>query len=190
MNFVDSSGQRFGRLVVLRRTEGRRVRFLCKCDCGKETTVAAGNLRGKNTQSCGCLRKDAVSLRKTKPTIELVSRQVWTFYQRNARIRSISWDISFEDLKKLIFAPCHYCGESGVNATRTSWTARTGARRVLGTNGIDRLDNSQGYMADNCVSCCKYCNFGKNTRSVQEFVKWAVRLGRRLEMTHADFLHF
>jgi len=37
--------------------------------------------------------------------------------------------------------------------------------------GIDRWDNSQGYLADNVVPCCKDCNRAKNTRTPREFVE-------------------
>ena len=32
--------------------------WLCRCDCGKETVVTAGNLINGNTRSCGCLAQD------------------------------------------------------------------------------------------------------------------------------------
>ena len=28
-------------------------------------------------------------------------------------------------------------------------------------NGIDRMDQKHGYVIENCVSCCKLCNFMK-----------------------------
>lgn len=62
MKFDDLSGQRFGRLTVIRR-EGsitypsgqKQTCFLCRCDCGKETLVTRRNLTSGNTKSCGCL---------------------------------------------------------------------------------------------------------------------------------------
>ena len=56
MKLVDLTGQRFGRLVVLRRAEniGRQTAWLCKCDCGNEKTVPMWNLRSGQTISCGC----------------------------------------------------------------------------------------------------------------------------------------
>lgn len=54
------AGDRFGRLVVLReapdRLRGFRA-FVCRCDCGQETTVPTGPLRNGHTRSCGCLAK-------------------------------------------------------------------------------------------------------------------------------------
>ena len=58
-NFRDLTGQRFGELTVLRRgADGKRrqTRWVCRCDCGEETSVYATNLTRGRTQSCGCTR--------------------------------------------------------------------------------------------------------------------------------------
>jgi hypothetical protein len=55
--FVDLTGQRFGAWTVLELLprEARDVRYLCRCDCGAERPVLAGNLRtGKSTRCIGC----------------------------------------------------------------------------------------------------------------------------------------
>ena len=59
--FVDLTGQRFGRLVVinlLTSKDAKRLKWLCKCDCGNECVVLGHNLVGGHTKSCGCLRKE------------------------------------------------------------------------------------------------------------------------------------
>lgn len=53
--FEDKTGKRFGRLVVLYKN-GKKWR--CKCDCGNETDVFSGGLKGGKTQSCGCLMRE------------------------------------------------------------------------------------------------------------------------------------
>lgn len=61
----DLSGQKFGRLTVIKRVvypEGIRqgkTHWLCKCDCGKTTVVAAKSLKKGTTKSCGCLRSES-----------------------------------------------------------------------------------------------------------------------------------
>lgn len=57
----DETGNRYGRLVVLRRAEERksgRVCWVCKCDCGNEAIVSGESLRNGCTRSCGCLRRE------------------------------------------------------------------------------------------------------------------------------------
>ena len=57
-------GQRFGKLTVVKFVEmdsRRQSIWLCKCDCGKETLVRAGNLRRLHTRSCGCIQKQHAS---------------------------------------------------------------------------------------------------------------------------------
>lgn len=59
--FIDKTGQRFGRLVVLNREAKRdngQQQWRCRCDCGNETIVSGSGLCGKATSSCGCLRDE------------------------------------------------------------------------------------------------------------------------------------
>ena len=55
---IDLTGQKFGRLTVIRRA-GRdklgKYLWLCKCECGKETVVRGYTLKNGSTKSCGCL---------------------------------------------------------------------------------------------------------------------------------------
>lgn len=58
-NFIDITGQRFGRLTVLRYAPERGPGYwLCRCDCGTEFVTEGQALRKGNTRSCGCLRAD------------------------------------------------------------------------------------------------------------------------------------
>lgn len=54
----DLTGQRFGRLLVLRPAKKHRDRtcWVCRCDCGNQHTATAHNLKAGKTTSCGCLR--------------------------------------------------------------------------------------------------------------------------------------
>lgn len=55
----DLTGQRFGKLVVLKYafSKNKKVYWHCKCDCGTEIDVQANSLVTGNTTSCGCARK-------------------------------------------------------------------------------------------------------------------------------------
>ena len=64
MKVCDLTGKRFGKLVVIERTEtpanvkAKRPYWLCLCDCGKETTVSGANLQS-GVSSCGCKRRES-----------------------------------------------------------------------------------------------------------------------------------
>lgn len=59
--FIDLTGQRFGRLVVIRengRSKNKKVLWLCQCDCGNQCTVPGDRLKRGDTKSCGCYRRE------------------------------------------------------------------------------------------------------------------------------------
>lgn len=59
---MDMIGKRFGRLTVIRfdRHNGTKMnkKWVCACDCGKQTSVYQSNLLSGNTKSCGCLKRE------------------------------------------------------------------------------------------------------------------------------------
>lgn len=57
---IDMTGQKFGRLTVLRLAEKpyKSPLWVCICDCGIQTVVDGRNLRSGNSSSCGCLKKE------------------------------------------------------------------------------------------------------------------------------------
>lgn len=69
---ADISGQRFGRLiavrreVVPRRSGGTLSRWVCRCDCGNESRTALGSLRRGLAKSCGCWQSDVTTARSLK----------------------------------------------------------------------------------------------------------------------------
>lgn len=57
---IDLTGQHFGKLTPLYKTEKRqrgRVIWHCKCQCGNQCDVSAAYLYSGQTRSCGCLGK-------------------------------------------------------------------------------------------------------------------------------------
>lgn len=60
----DLIGQRFGKLVVLEKSDykklpsGKKLQWKCQCDCGNICYVVGDYLRKGNTKSCGCLKKE------------------------------------------------------------------------------------------------------------------------------------
>lgn len=83
-----------------------------------------------------------------------------------AKQRGKTWTLTPIEAFTLITSNCTYCGFS------PSWPAT----RV----GIDRVDNSIGYTADNCVSCCSTCNSAKGEKTVDAFTAWIKMVYSRL----------
>lgn len=59
MKRTDLTGDRYGRLLVIRQAESENNKrtWLCKCDCGNEITLKGVYLKTGDTRSCGCLKK-------------------------------------------------------------------------------------------------------------------------------------
>ena len=59
--FIDMTGQKFGRLTVLKKDskqhKDKSAYWICQCDCGNTTIVKGASLRNGNTTSCGCSRR-------------------------------------------------------------------------------------------------------------------------------------
>lgn len=57
-NFIDISGQTFGRLTAVepvKLTGRKEIYWLCQCECGATKHVMSQNLREGKIRSCGCL---------------------------------------------------------------------------------------------------------------------------------------
>lgn len=56
----DLTGQKFGRLTVIKRQENSS-KWECLCECGNKVITTTNHLKTGHTQSCGCLQKDRAS---------------------------------------------------------------------------------------------------------------------------------
>lgn len=57
---IDLTGKTFGRWTVVGpggTSRKQEARWLCRCTCGNEKTVASSILRGGKSKSCGCYRQ-------------------------------------------------------------------------------------------------------------------------------------
>lgn len=74
---VDITGQRFGRLVVIKPTNKRKhgyVVWLCLCDCGKNVEATTRNLINNHIRSCGCLAKEIRSKTMREKQLEFCKK--------------------------------------------------------------------------------------------------------------------
>lgn len=150
MALIDMVGKRFGRLVVLERSEnnGNKVMWRCKCDCGKIVDVFGTYLRTGDTKSCGCYASDARKNRATKHNM-CKSRlyRIWhsmkirCYNPKNKRYhcyggKGVSvceeWKNDFSEFMKWAY-------ENGYDENAPKWECT-----------IDRIDSNGNYCPENC----------------------------------------
>lgn len=89
--FVDITGNKYGRLTVIERAENQNKKpmWLCKCDCGNTKIVRADSLKNGSTLSCGCLLKESTSQRFLK---DIIGKKFgrWTIIKRAKSVNGIS----------------------------------------------------------------------------------------------------
>lgn len=161
---VNEEGRVYDNLTVVKRVpspEGKKVAcWLCSCVCGRNIVVEGAWLRNKGIKSCGCLYPNKLSL------VEIFMRH----YQKNAKDRSIEWDLTFEDFVKITSQPCTYCGRPADYLYRSGFVG----------SGIDRIKATVGYTISNVVPCCKECNIAKGIRDSVDFVAWIKRVNEHM----------
>lgn len=168
--FKDLSGQKFNRLLVLKRVanHGKKSAFECRCDCGNTTIVTGSELKRKNgpTISCGCYRMEVNRLEFG----EAAQRKVFGRYKAGAKSRKIKFDIEYDYFIGICKKPCTYCGTEAANIIQPGTRARRPDTGNFICNGIDRSDNSEGYIIGNCVACCQICNYMKRMMTKEQFL--------------------
>jgi len=171
------TGQRFGRLVVIEQkgnVHGSSL-WLVRCDCGKEKLLRGGNLINGGTTSCGCLKAEHDSLYGKKwalpPGVSSRNR-ILDAYKRGASRRGLCWKLPDNTFDTLISQSCHYCGSAPSQEEYRSpesfrYSDTPNAKFLY--NGIDRVNNKEGYTVENIVPCCSTCNKMKGTMNEEEF---------------------
>jgi hypothetical protein len=174
-------GKRFGRLVVIseapRRRTGKhqilRRYFLVECDCGDKFEVSASSLTSKLTLSCGCYGREKrlaglmnwkFKRRQFLDVEILVVKDLYQRYKSGALRRKLEWGISLEQFKTLTSSPCYYTNKNPESIHVYNQDSYL-------YNGIDRIDNTKGYVVDNCVPCCFAVNKAKGTLTEKDFLK-------------------
>lgn len=159
---IDLTGLRFGRLEVIEEVspkERNDTYWVCKCDCGFKTLVDSSNVRSGRVKSCGCLKRQNWA---TDPD-DFMYQQ----YKNDAKQREIEFSLSKELFIDLINQNCRYCNcpPSQENNRGKKWGP------IIYT-GIDRIDSDLGYITDNVVPCCEFCNRAKLNLGLGEFYWW------------------
>lgn len=158
---TDLTGQRFGRLVVVSRSDNCRPKapkWVCHCDCGKTVTTRSCSLFSGGTQSCGCLRNERV--KQSNSTHGLSGTPEYR-----------SWHSMLYRCTKTTHKSYPLYGGRGITVcarwhTFESFLEDMGCR-PSSLHSVDRISNDDGYHCGHCEEC-QHNGWGENCR-------WATR---------------
>lgn len=163
------TGQRFGKLVVIKKTARRvatRIVWQCLCDCGTVSFATTGNLVSGHKKSCNCLNRhpdrESAIYSKLYKSIKRLHKK------RGGEVATL---VTLREFTQLSKQACAYCAAPPYRYVEDSLTDL-----VIQVSGIDRIDSSLGYVQENTVSCCTMCNGAKTDHSLVDFKEWAIRL--------------
>lgn len=161
MKLTNLSGNKFNRLLVISKYDKQsgHTTYLCKCDCNNEVVVKGIHLTSGHTKSCGCYMKEKTTKRNLSKGKNF-NKQFY-YYKRNAKRRDIEFNLDLIEFERIRNNSCAYCGQDG-------------------PNGIDRINNNEGYILTNCAPCCTICNKAKDTMTVEQFKTWIKRVYKEI----------
>ena len=156
-----------------------------KCDeCRKKQNEYGRESRKKNKAGVVVKRKRAREKKKRENPEGLMEMDRMNNAKRNkqeqtepkSKLRAIKnsakkreipfakedWDVMENRLED----PCDLCG----------------AKDGVFLNGLDRIDSSKGYMAENTVACCQMCNVTKGKLSKDELLFIGVKIVKHLDL--------
>jgi hypothetical protein len=146
---INISGQRFGRVIVRRHLDGSR--WEVECDCGTVFIALGHNLRAGRTRSCGCLRREVMSVLKAGnqnnyrhgDTIGGATPEYTAWASMKARCANVQ-NPEFKNYGGRGISVCDRWQGSFEN-----FLADMG-RRPSPRHSIDRIDNDGNYTPGNC----------------------------------------
>lgn len=145
---IDLCGQKFGRLIVVRRAENnkyKRAQWLCRCCCGIDIVINSDSLRRGHTKSCGCFNKEAVIQRNIQRTIHGHAAKNTKTYVVWCNMISRCYSSNAINYK--------YYGGRGIRVCEEwckfeNFLQDMGER--IGNMTLDRIDNNSNYNKENC----------------------------------------
>lgn len=143
-------------------------KWLCRCDCGNTVQKSRTQLVNRpDLADCGC-KTEWPNIRRSygtnKDTNGVLDRHTSVFV-RKAKERGLEVSLTKSQIETLFLGDCYYCG-AVPSQTKDARSLMSATR-----NGIDRINNSIGYVDGNCVSCCYPCNWSKRDGTMEDFIE-------------------
>ncbi len=162
---IDITGNKYGKLTVIKKSHSdkRNLYWECVCECGELCYVNSSDLKRGRTNYCKRCND--------KKSRNSILNDLYVRYKRGSLRRGYEFELSINEFKTIISQNCNYCGIEPKQIHN-----KKGMRYELIYNGIDRKNNDKGYILDNCVPCCKFCNFAKSKFDLNEFNEWLISI--------------
>lgn len=167
-------GMKFGKLTVIDYNKNKKA-WLCECNCGNQTYSRSWSLKTGRHKSCSCGQKES---RKKMPNNLAIVREILRKYKSSAKRRGYIFEISEPMFIDMIKQNCFYCDVEP--STVRLYQSYDYGDRTLTYNGIDRVDNSKGYISGNIVTCCQKCNMAKREMTANEFQEWVKKVYNKM----------
>jgi hypothetical protein len=104
--------------------------------------------------------------KKRKSGPKSAKNSLYKDYKYRAVNKNLEFTLTFEEFDKLTDTNCQYCDKVPTNIKYAN-----GNKKVFCYyNGIDRVDNKQGYKVENCSPCCELCNKIKLDLTLTDFL--------------------
>ncbi len=110
-----------------------------------------------------------------EPVVVSEYAAIYKAYQRKAKFRKLEFQLSEEDASICFSSDCAYCGLTPSNGSKRG--KFSGGKKY---SGIDRVDNSKGYVRENCIPCCQQCNYAKLGQPLETFLLWAQKVSSHI----------
>lgn len=175
-------GKRFGKLIVVDQvscdlTGNANHHWLTLCDCGKQKETNSWCLKYNKTKSCGCYQREKWLEATVKHTKNFALNGLVYEYKIGAKKRGLEFDLTHEDCEYLFSQKCFYCDNEPFCIRETQ---SKNYKHTIVFNGIDRINNKEGYTKSNSVTCCRLCNVAKHDMEFNDFLSWVNRLSKNL----------
>lgn len=115
--------------------------------------------------------------RRAKNYKTALSRFFYT-YKMRANKRSIKFSLSKDTFELIINQDCALCG---AKPRKYVLSGSKNTTVELFANGIDRIDNSLGYVEGNVRPCCTRCNAMKSNMSDDDFKTQVKNIYRKIK---------
>lgn len=169
-SFKDNSGESYNNITLVKlvgKNKYKSYEYEVKCHCGKIFIHEGNDILSGKIKSCGCRTNSILILNADyKSTLRSV---IYAEYRNKAKKRGYEFALSKDHVCELIKQNCYYCNSEPLNIKKSK-------KCSLPYNGIDRLDNTLGYIENNVVSCCRICNQAKHTMSLNYFKHWIEKI--------------